>query len=64
MSASATTPRRAKAVLDDPFVAMVEAAMRRAARKVAAENKRLGLPLIVVSAKPRKRRARRGGSDV
>ncbi len=56
MSASATTPRRAKAALDDPFVAMVEAAMRRASRKVAAENKRLGLPLIVA---PRKKRVTR-----
>lgn len=37
---------------------MVAAATRRAARKVAAENKRLGLPLIVAPAKPRKRPAR------
>jgi hypothetical protein len=58
MSASANSSPEVKAALADPFVAMVEAAMRRASRKVAAENKRLGLPLIVAPAKPAKRRKR------
>lgn len=39
------------------FIAAVSAAMRRAARQVAVENKRLGLPMIVEM--PRKARASR-----
>lgn len=58
MSASSKSSRKTATVPESDIFAIVEAAMRRAARKVAAENKRLGLPLIVAPAKPRQRRAR------
>jgi hypothetical protein len=38
----------------DRFFKLAEAAMRRVARQVTAENKRLGLPLIVSSGKARR----------
>jgi hypothetical protein len=50
MNVSKIQSHKDKVGLDDPFVVLVEAAMRRAACKVAAENKRLGLPLIVAPA--------------
>lgn len=58
MNAFGKSSRKTSNASDESFFELVEAAMRRAARKVAAENKRLGLPLIVAPAKPRKRRAR------
>jgi hypothetical protein len=59
MSASAASSRKVEAPGEgDRIFALVDAAMRRAARKVAAENKRLGLPLIVAPSKPAKRRKR------
>lgn len=36
----------------DSFFAQANAAMRKAARQVAAENKLLGLPLIAIKSKP------------
>lgn len=39
---------------NDRFFEEAHAAMLRASRKVAAENKRLGLPLVVEKNKPKK----------
>jgi hypothetical protein len=58
MSASSKSSRKAAPVPGAAIFSLVETAMRRAARQVAAENKRLGLPLIVAPAKPNKRRPR------
>jgi hypothetical protein len=46
MSKSSTTSASQKHDQGQAFVNAATAAMRRAARAVAAENKRLGLPLI------------------
>lgn len=46
MSASSNAVAKKPEQEGQHFVAAVKAAMRRAARKVALENKRLGLPLI------------------
>jgi carbamoylphosphate synthase large subunit len=51
MSASSKSSRKPAALSGPAIFAVVESAMRRASRKVAAENKRLGIPLIV---RPRK----------
>lgn len=56
MSASSKSSRKPQTTAD--IFSAAEVAMRRAARKVAAENKRLGLPLIVAPTKPTKRRKR------
>lgn len=46
MSASSTSSDRSFLREGKTFVVAASAAMARAARQVAAENKRLGLPLI------------------
>lgn len=46
MSKSSTTSANHKREQGQAFVEAATSAMRRAARAVAAENKRLGLPLI------------------
>lgn len=57
MSASAKPSPKVSTAEPDIF-AITEAAIRRASRKVALENKRLGLPLIAAPATPLKRRRR------
>lgn len=51
MSKSSTTSANQKREQGQAFVEAATSAMRRAARAVAAENKRLGLPLIAEKAK-------------
>ena len=51
MSKSSTTSANQKRDQGQAFVEAATSAMRRAARAVAAENKRLGLPLIAEPAK-------------
>jgi len=58
MTPSATPSRSRK--FSSEFIEKVDAAMLRAARQVAAENKRLGLPLIVRKEKPKKSRRSAG----
>lgn len=57
---SASSVATAQSSLSDrkTFVTTANAAMRRASRQVAAENKRLGLPLIVE--KPQRKTAPAG----
>lgn len=47
MKASSPASAKSSKELKKSFFAQADAAMLRAARQVAAENKRLGLPLIV-----------------
>jgi len=53
MKKSASKPSNsASAPKLSPLAKVTNAAMRKAARQVAAENKRLGLPLIAIKATP------------